>query len=95
MAVQDGVLKVTGEMNKVTVPQLVRDSRSYMSQISGDIVVDLSAVERADSSGLAMLIEWMRMAKKSQRNIQYKNVPTQLMEIAGVSGLQDILPLAP
>ena len=65
---------------------LFRDGRA--------ITVDLGAVTRADSAALALLVQWLRNAEAQQQTLTFKNVPKNLMSIAGVSSLDDILALA-
>ncbi|OOZ40916.1 hypothetical protein BOW53_05890 [Solemya pervernicosa gill symbiont] len=59
----------------------------------GVVTVDLREVEKADSAGLALLIDWMRQAKQHEHEIEYVNIPQQMMAIARVSGLDKVLPL--
>lgn len=53
--------------------------------------IDLGAVSGSDSSGLALLIEWLSVAKQSGRALQYGNIPTQLVQVARLSEVEDLL----
>ena len=55
--------------------------------------VDLKGVSRADSAGLALLVEWLRESEIAGNSIEFVNVPAQLLSIARVCGLDDILAL--
>lgn len=55
--------------------------------------IDLSALERVDSAGLALLTEWTRLTRALGHSLEFINVPQQLLTIAGVSGLDQMLPL--
>jgi len=55
------------------------------------IEVDFSAVQRSDSAGLALLIEWVNWAKHYVREISYKNVPEQVRAIAEISEIEWML----
>ena len=57
------------------------------------ITVDLKGVTRADSAGLALLVEWLRESENAGNSIEFVNVPTQLLSIARVCGLEEILSL--
>ena len=57
------------------------------------IEVDLRDVSRADSAGLALLVEWLREAENAGNEIVFINVPDQLRSIARVCGLDEILSL--
>ena len=43
---------------------------------------------------LAILVEWYREAQQRDKSITFLNLPTQMYDIAKVSGLNEILPLA-
>ncbi|HJP34882.1 MAG TPA: STAS domain-containing protein [Gammaproteobacteria bacterium] len=55
------------------------------------VVVDMSAVEVADSAGLALLLEWVSWARYYDRKIAYENIPKQLAAIAEISEVTAIL----
>jgi phospholipid transport system transporter-binding protein len=88
-----GALLITGEMGFATVAQLHAHARKLLEG-EGELVIDLAAVDRADSAGLALLVEWTRLARGLDRPIRFVNMPEQMREIAAVSGLLPVLPLA-
>ncbi len=57
-------------------------------------IFDLSGVTAADSSGLALLIEWLSVAKTAGCALRYENMPFQLEQIARLSELEDLFGLA-
>jgi phospholipid transport system transporter-binding protein len=54
-------------------------------------VIDLSAVTGSDSSGLALLIEWMSIAHEAGRTVRYENMPVQLHQLARLSEVEELL----
>lgn len=90
----DGVIQVSGEMNAVSVPVLLNAAVDLFRQSGPQITIDLAEVSRADSSGLALMIDWMRTARQQQQQLSFRRLPEQLREMARVSGIEDILPLA-
>ena len=80
---------VTGELTFSTAPALLERSVSLKSA-SGKLIVDLQGVTRADSAGLALLVEWLRLARASGRDIHYVNLPDQLLRVVRVSGLEQL-----
>ena len=90
----DGRLKVSGELIFATVTGVLAESRGLFAQTDETIEVELGEVKRVDSAGLALLIEWMRMASAQDKAIRFINLPEQMMEIAAASDLESILPLA-
>jgi len=54
-------------------------------------VIDLAGVTESDSSGLALLIEWLSVAKAANRTLRYENVPSQLHQLARLSEVEELL----
>jgi phospholipid transport system transporter-binding protein len=89
----DGSYLLSGALTFQTVPSLCEQSASLF-QGKEDVLVDLSGVEHTDSAGLALLIEWLRLARLNGQGLLMRNIPKQMMAIAEVSDLENILPLA-
>jgi len=53
--------------------------------------IDLAGVTGSDSSGLALLIEWLSIAKRMGRKVDYENMPSQLHQLARLSEVEDLL----
>ncbi len=82
-----------GELDFTTVPSVLRHAGADMRGLAG-IRVDLKGVTRADSAGLALLVEWLRESERAGTPISFINIPVQLLSIARVCGLEKILSLA-
>lgn len=54
-------------------------------------VIDLAAVTASDSSGLALLVEWLSVAKAAGRALRYENIPSQLQQLARLSEVEELL----
>ena len=54
-------------------------------------VIDLAAVTGSDSAGLALLIEWLSVAKAAGRSLRYENIPSQLHQLAGLSEIDSLI----
>ena len=78
-----------------TLPQRGQPARQRPVGLrEGDALdIDLSHVERSDSAGLALLVECLRHARQSGKTIRFFNIPAQMLAIARVSGLDEVLPL--
>lgn len=88
----EGAYVVEGSLDFASVPALVARVSEFLGNGATTIVIDLKGVTRADSAGLALLVEWMRVAHQRHRNIAFRNIPAQMLAIAKVSGLERILP---
>ena len=60
----------------------------------GEIVVDASALEQFDSSALAVLLECRRLALVAGRGFSVWNAPARLLQLAGVYGVEVLIPAA-
>lgn len=89
---EQGSFLLSGDLTFETVPAAWRTSSALLDQ-GGDITLDLQGVSHTDSAGLALLVEWMRAARGQGRRIIFKNIPPQMLAIATVSGLEQILPV--
>jgi len=57
--------------------------------------VDLGGVGELDSSALALLLAWLREAKRRGGDLAFTNLPQGLITIARLYGVADLLPAAP
>ena len=55
------------------------------------VEIDLAGVTRTDSAGLALLVEWLREAARQGGRIEFLNLPPQMLAIAKVTNLEDVL----
>ncbi|MDX9740294.1 MAG: STAS domain-containing protein [Gammaproteobacteria bacterium] len=89
-----GAYLIGGELGFSTVPDLLERGRAiFEGGSAAPLELDLSGVTRVDSAGLALLIEWLKVARRTRREISYVNVPEQMVAMARVSGLENFLPL--
>lgn len=89
----DGRVRVAGELGFATVTSALAGSEPLFGPGEGELIFDLGGVERADSAGLALLIEWMRRARRADRPVRFLNMPPQMLQIARAAGLDRVLPL--
>lgn len=89
---QQGRLEVSGGMTLDVAARLLAEGNAQVG--SRDLVVDLAAVDAVDSSALAVIFGWVRQAKQNGRAIKVTNPPAQLMSLAELYGVVELLPLA-
>ncbi len=87
-----GLFTLHGQLDFASVVTLLAYSKRQFDW-SAAIVVDLKAVSDSNSAGLALLLEWMRLAAEQQQTLHFRNLPPQLIQIAQINGLQELLPL--
>jgi phospholipid transport system transporter-binding protein len=87
-----GRFVVAGSMTLETASALLASGVSALGQ--GDPVFDLAAVDDVDSSGLAVLFGWQRAAQEQGKALRVVNPPHNLISLAEVYGVADLLPLS-
>lgn len=88
----DGRYAVSGELSFDTVPAVWQQTRDWFAA-GGVSTVDLVGVTRADSAGLAMLLEWVGEAQRRGGHVTFDNVPEQMHALARLTGLVSVLNL--
>lgn len=86
-----GRYQVLGPLTFDTVPEVYAKFAPWAGP-AREFVIDLARVERADSAGLALLLEWLRAAHAHDRGIRFVNIPAQLRALIHVSGLTATFP---
>lgn len=77
----DGSYQLSGEMSFDTADRILKASEQAF-QGHEDISVDMSRVTRADSAGLALLLEWKAQANIRAGQIRFSGVPDSIRAIA-------------
>lgn len=85
-----GRFSLEGEVGFGTVMQLLHDSRPQFEH-EPHVRLDFSGVEKIDSAGLALVIEWMRDAQQSGHNLEIRNPPQRLLALARISDVERLL----
>lgn len=82
--------RVNGALHFTTVTALLRLGSEAITG-GRAAVIDLSGVKDSDSSGLALLIEWLSIARAGGKSLRYENIPTQLQQLARLSDVEELL----
>ncbi len=89
-SLEAGRFAVVGDMNFSTVDHLLDESMKIFSY-GDNLEIDLVGVQRADSAGLALIIEWMKLARRSGVEIRLLNMPEQMRAISRTGELDEVL----
>ncbi|HTU65341.1 MAG TPA: STAS domain-containing protein [Steroidobacteraceae bacterium] len=87
-----GRVVVTGELTFATARE-AREAGTRLLEGSGarQFVIDCAGVERADSAGLAVLLDWKSWARRKSRPVTFENLPPSLVAIAKISEVDGLL----
>lgn len=92
-ALGDGRFRIVGDLDYETVKLLLGDDDKLFAQALPNIEVDFGGVGRSTSVGLALMLEWLRQARARDIAIRFSHLPAQMLGLARVSQLDQILSL--
>lgn len=87
-----GSLNVDCAMVMGNATALLACGRSLMAP--GKLVFDLSAVEEADSSAVAVMLGWLRHAALLRSTVIFVGIPVGVLSLAKLYGVAELLPQA-
>jgi phospholipid transport system transporter-binding protein len=85
-------LKVSGAMVIASATELKDTGEAAL--LNGVTVVDLAEVAEADSTAVAILLAWTRLAAERQQALSIVDVPESIKSLATLYGVAEMLPLA-
>ena len=91
ITVNNGRIAISGPMTLAVATRLLAEGTAAMT--SPEAVFDLGAVSEIDSSGLAVVFAWLRAARSAGRKVSITNPPANLLSLADVYGVSDLLAL--
>lgn len=81
---------VQGSLTIETVPALFETGLQQLA--SEDFQVDFSQVDSVDSAAVSMLLGWTRAAQRTQHALRVKGLPEDLLSLARLYGVDELLP---
>jgi phospholipid transport system transporter-binding protein len=86
--IDDARYRVTGALTFPYVGEFYRHSVGELGR-GERLRIDLAGVSRADSAGLALLLEWLRAVRLGGGTVEFANIPAQLASLIRLSGLAE------
>ena len=86
----EGRFALGGEMSFANADRILRASGPVFAA-HDDLEIDLSDVRKADSAGLALLLEWKSEARRRHARIRFRDIPQGLAAIARTTGVDAFL----
>ena len=87
----NGRYRLGGTITMASVSRLRTLGLQAFARGSGAVELDLSGVARADSSSLALLIDWLAWARAAGRTMKFIGLPASLLALARLSDVEDLL----
>ena len=78
---------------------LMQTANSFLTQSKGlfsqsNVTVDFSQVGEVDTAAVSLMLEWQRMAVATGIAITFTNLPTNLLSLATLYGVEGFIPQA-
>jgi phospholipid transport system transporter-binding protein len=89
-ACSPGRLEAHGAMSYESAARALQAGLALIPRES-ECTIDLSKVTEADSAGLAVLVEWLATARIRHTTIHYQAIPAQILAVARISDLDELL----
>jgi phospholipid transport system transporter-binding protein len=86
-------LRLAGELDHAGVSRALAVSRDWLVGGQETLRVDLSGVSRSESAGVALLLEWLRQARRLDRKIEFLNPPAQMRSLLKFFEVESLLPV--
>ncbi len=83
--------RLDGPLTFDSVPALRPSGLGLLAPGGGALTIDLRGVAAADSAGLALLIDWLAIARARGRTLRYVEVPEALRSLAALSEVEALI----
>ena len=84
-----GRWQVSGALSMDTVETVL--VASTQTGLPKDGIVDLTAVDRVDSAGVALVLAWARRAANEGSKIAFTGIPASMRSLAALYGVEELL----
>ena len=91
------ILHLEGELAFETLPAVLAQSAEYTARtdLPERLTIDFSGITGVDSSAVALLLEWRRIAAKRGKTLVFENLPANLLALARLYGVADLIQPSP
>lgn len=86
---KDDVFCLSGKLNFDTVMFIYEKGIRLFQQAT--VIVDFAGLAESNSAGLALIVEWVKWSRSSNKEIFFKSLPPHLHSIAKVSGITNFI----
>lgn len=87
------VLEITGALSFETLPGVLERTAQFVRRpdVPDALTIDFKGVGDIDSSAVALLLEWRRQAAALGKRLAYVNLPPNLLALANLYGVADLI----
>ena len=86
-------LALDGALSFDTLPEVLRASEEYAARadLPEQLTIDFAGIDAIDSSAVALLLEWRRQAQQRGKRLEFVNLPSNLVALATLYGVEDLI----
>ena len=85
-----GVCRIVGALNFSTAEDALNSVDALIRE-HAQLEIDLSGVSDCNSVGLALLIEWLAIARREKHSVTFYQIPDSLRQLAGVCQVDGLI----
>ena len=89
-----GRFELSGDIGFDDAARLLAEGDAAFGALK-EVELDLAGVARVDSAGLALLLEWSLTARSAGQSLRYRNIPSAIASLAGISDVAELLAPVP
>ena len=91
---QPDLYQVVGDLTFDTVAGYEKEGFVVMDSVGKSLTIDFSGVTKVSSAALALLLSWMRHARKEGIDLKFGGFSERFQAILNISDLADVIPLS-
>lgn len=80
-----GHIALSGDMTFASIDKRIVKTTAFLISAK-EITIDMMGIVNTDSAGLALMIEWLKLARSKRTHLRFQNIPEQLVTLARLSG---------
>ena len=86
--------EISGDIDNDTAVALLDEGNAFLkSSENRELIIDFGQVKSAQSVALSLMIRWLQTAEGQNKVLRFTGLSGKLRDLAGVSGLAEVLPL--
>lgn len=88
--IDEHTAELSGDLLHSTVTAVIAPGKKLISAAGDRWTVDMQGVTRVSSSGVALVLEWLRAAETSGCQLSIRNLPEHMRPIIDISDLDPL-----